>query len=733
MNFLISINIRMIFFIFLFVFYVYANDNKKNENIIFPNLENKLYKDIIKYDSNIQEHNIEKGISYLKGKANIEYNDTKIKADYIEFNWKSGDIHAIQKENPIVVEQGNHKYISNNIYANLKSKKIEIKNFYVQEKDYIIIANNIIKKDNNISLLKKVTYISDPFFIKKKDNHPDFYLQTDYIKYFNNNTRKYILSGPIFFYWYQVPMPIFFPFLFIPFKKQHNEVSYGIMYPKFGIQNNKIYIENIGFFFPIYDFINFKIFGSIHHTNKWNLKTKIEYKLKSSYHGYFNYQYTVENKSNYQFQWKHIQDFKSGSKINFNANINYNKNILFTNHENEDFSYIHIRKKFSNYLLFMDAYMIQENDNHKVKTRFIIPEFIFHIKDSTFGENYFLRHIKTDSKVSIHNLMDYYYQKISFQTILNHQMNMSIYFPFFYPYVKIVPKLFLEEFYTWKYLDFYPSFSSFHQIDFSTDIIIIPFYGTLKLKKNSIFLEHKIDPMLSFHIRYFPNVFHNVKSHLEKTINLILNNNLDIQFNKYKTIRIIKNLKTSFIINPSFIKWNNLLLNGKIELYNDLEVRYQGEINFEKEKKMHLSFYCNYNYDTNFFHGKNKYNKKGENRYDYFFFDRKNYAKYPIPFNLKIDFQSNYIYINKKKSFDTFLCINGSMKITKYWKIDINVKYDLYNKKIIFSNITCYRDLRSFKMSFNWIPMNKWSFFIGIKDKNLSDYIQYNEKKLDDR
>lgn len=723
-----------IFIVMLFVsIFIYANEKKINND--FFDQEKNSFKDIIKYKSNIQEHNIEEKKSYLKGKASIEYNDIKIQADCIEFNWDNGDLYAIQKEKFAFLQQGNYQYLFKNLHINFNSKKIEAKDFYIKRKNYMIIANRIEKKDQNMSFMKKIKYISDPFFLKNKDNDPDFYLKTNFLKYFHD--KKYILSGPVFFYWYKVPMPIFLPFLYIPVKEL-NRSSYGMIYPKIGIQNKKIYLEDIGLFFPISNFLNFKILSSIYNTDKWNLKTKMEYKLK--HYGFFdfNYQYMSRKQHDYQFQWEHNQDSQSDYDANFHANINYNKNLP-ENNDNEVLSYLSIRKKFSNYLLFMDSYMRQERSKNQVRIKFIIPELIFHMRNRPFNKkNLLLRNTNIENKILIHNFVDFFNQTISFNTVFNQKMSISTYFSFFDSYLKISPKIFYDEFYMCKFP--YSCVSNLQKIDFSTEMISVPLNKTLEIKKNTILLIHQIEPVLSFDVSYFPTTFHNEKNIFEKRISIILNNDFDVQIKSTfdKKIKMLQNFIYSFIIDKSSIKWDNFYIVGHTDFTENLGIKYKGGINFveEKNKRMNKMMYFDFscNYETSLLSEKKKdeeYKKKGTNRYDYFLFDKKNYAFYSIPLSFKIDFHSNYKdSIDPKKLFNTFLSINGSINITKYWKIDLHINYDPLNQKIMFSNIIFYRDLRSFKMSFNWIPMENpsWHFFIGIKDPNLSDIIQYNEK-----
>ncbi|WP_238784163.1 putative LPS assembly protein LptD [Blattabacterium cuenoti] len=710
--------IRIFFYIILLISYTstsifYGNEKKENDK------KNDLsfLKDIIKYRSNIQEHDIKEGKSYLEGQASIEYKNSKIEADYIEFNWKNGDLYAKSNEKSVFLRTENREFFFSKIHFNLNNEIGEAKDLYVKEKNHIIIAHDIIKRKNDF-LMKKITYISDPFFLKKKDDFPDFYLKTNYLKY--SFLKKSIFSGPILFYWYGVPMPIFLPFLYIPSKSK--QPSYGIIYPKFGIQNKRIYMEDFGLFFPISNFLNFSITTSIYNIEKWKIQTSIKYKFKHVDHGLINYNFYNQKEKDFLFQWEHNSDFKSDSEINFHANVNYDN--LF--HKDAIFSYINIRKKFSNYLWFIDFYMIQNHEKKEIQ--FIIPEFILHTYNILLNKKYFVNRINFENRFDFQNLTNFCKTK-DFYPKLNHDMSVTAYFPFFDPYLRISSKILYEDFYMWNFPYF--DFSSFQKINLSTNVVSIPFHKIWKIK-NTMLLKHQIKPILFFHMIYYPPIFYNVKNHFEKRINFILNNDWIIKnsWNHYKKVEILKEINTSFMINDSLIKWENFHIMGNIDLIKNFKAKYKSGINFEKNKTTYFDFYLSSKHEINLIPVKDKFQKKGKNRYDYFFFDQKNYAKYPIPINLKIDFHLNYKknLFKKQQLFNTFLNLNGSVNITKYWKINFNTDYDVLKNKIILANIIFNRDLRSFEMSLNWIKNRSWSFFIGLKDPNFRNIIQYNEK-----
>ncbi|WP_185870517.1 putative LPS assembly protein LptD [Blattabacterium cuenoti] len=759
---------KEILFFFFLSFFLFAKEEKNNKSILsesenpileIGNLTKNKFKNIIKYSSNTQEHNIKEGKSYLNGNAFIEYLDTKIEADWIEFNWKNGDLNAKSIKNKyITVIQGNRKFLTKNFFINLNDKKGEANDVCIQEKNHVIIANNIKKENNGTSLMKKVIYTSDPLFIEKKDTNPDFYLKTNSLKYFHH--QKSIITGPVFFYWYKVPLPIVFPFLYM---KENKNSFYGIKFPKLRIKNKKIYIENIGLFFPISNYFNFTVFSSIYGNEKWKLETEIKYKLKNTIYKnnngliHFNYQRFSNKKFDYQFKWKHNKKFNSD--IEFSADINYlTSNRLFTKKSHEVYvSNMNIKKKFDNHsLLNISAYLIQKMN--KGETKLKIPEIRFSMHRNHFLEkkNTFIRQFIFDYQITAYNSIIYENpifllkrtkQKMDFQTEMNHTINMATYVHFS-PFLKISPKI------HYNYNVFYPrnfyskwTFKTSNVV--STDIISNPLYLEIINKKNFI-LRHEIEPMLSFYynITPLPNFFKLKKNSYEKKINLVLRNNLELKkFDSKNTENKIKILEffqvsTSYIFDPPFFKWENIHFIGYTNFTKYLGIKYKGGIYFDEkyEKKEKINKYFDFSFHYNFIKNemnifsknkKNKHEKRGKNRYECFLFDRDNYANYSIPLNFKINLNSNFYEKNTEKFFHTFLSVNGSIEITKYWKIDIHTNYDILKQKIMLANIIFYRDLRSFKMNFNWSPIGDryWSFFIGIKDPMLSNILQYNEER----
>ncbi|WP_238858473.1 putative LPS assembly protein LptD [Blattabacterium cuenoti] len=719
--------IKILFF--LYSVFIYSIEIEKNKNIIpfqkFNFEQNWNQNNSIKYRSNTQEHDIEKGKSYLNGNVLIEYFDTKIEADRVEFNWKTGDIYAIEKKgNLIIKKNGNIYSTSSKFHINLYNKKLNIKNVFIKEKDHVIIANKI-KKEADYSFMKKIIYTSDPLFIKKKDIYPDFYLKIKYLKFFNK--KKFIITGPVSFFLYKVPMPIIFPFIYIPIKNHKNNIfSYGVTYPKIGFENKKIYVKNIGFFSSIYNYFNFFISNDIDN-KKCKLKTEIEYQLKNTNHGgsiHLNHQYFFNQKINDELKWIHNYNNNFLSyQIEFHSDMNSFKkiNIFNFNIKNQLYDF---------FLLDMNTFFLKKNKEIQLK----IPKFYCSIQKKPFlnSKNIFFHPLILNYQFFFYNPNDefFYEVKKNCKNKINNYFSMETSFPFF-TYLKIVPKI--------NYKGIYPLDESFHYyqtIDQSTNFIFSSIIGYLN-KINFFSLKHQIDPIFSLN---FKKDFSFNRNLLEKKINFIINNYLSVKKNN-KKIKILNffQINTSFFIKKNYLKWEKIYFIGNTDFTKNFGINYEGYFSkFYLEKiinpinyNFNFSLFYNLKNEINFFNKKNQYKKKGENRYEYFLFDKNNYAQYSIPIHSKFEIYSNYEkFFNKKQSLNTFFSLNTSINLTKYWNIEVYTDYDLIKHKIIYTNFHFYRDLRSFQMNFYWTPIGKnrfFSFFIGIKDPNLNQIFHFSK------
>lgn len=147
-----------------------------------------------------------------------------------------------------------------------------------------------------------------------------------------------------------------------------------------------------------------------------------------------------------------------------------------------------------------------------------------------------------------------------------------------------------------------------------------------------------------------------------------------------------------------------------------------------------LSF--GYSFDNNTFGGRKfdptNYDRRGEIREENFYFDEWDYAHFAIPWRLGLNFTHNYSKINTKQGNSTsVLAISAAISPTPYWSLSTSTSYDFTSKEFSQARISFNRDLRSFDLSFSWVPFGRyktWDFYIGIKATILRDAVKYDQR-----
>jgi lipopolysaccharide assembly outer membrane protein LptD (OstA) len=101
------------------------------------------------------------------------------------------------------------------------------------------------------------------------------------------------------------------------------------------------------------------------------------------------------------------------------------------------------------------------------------------------------------------------------------------------------------------------------------------------------------------------------------------------------------------------------------------------------------------------------------------------FFKAKIPWDFTFSYAATYGNRNREnKIVNNSLNFNGNVELSSKWKVGLTSGYDFANKGITYTQVRFERDLLSWRMSFNWVPIGfdaNWGFFIGIKSGVLSD------------
>ncbi len=96
-----------------------------------------------------------------------------------------------------------------------------------------------------------------------------------------------------------------------------------------------------------------------------------------------------------------------------------------------------------------------------------------------------------------------------------------------------------------------------------------------------------------------------------------------------------------------------------------------------------------------------------------------------IPWNFRLAYSASYFNSARQDEFSSHsLMFSGDIELSPRWKVGGSSGYDFKNKGFTLTQLRFERDLKSFRMNFNWTPFGtytRWYFFIGIKSSILSD------------
>lgn len=107
-----------------------------------------------------------------------------------------------------------------------------------------------------------------------------------------------------------------------------------------------------------------------------------------------------------------------------------------------------------------------------------------------------------------------------------------------------------------------------------------------------------------------------------------------------------------------------------------------------------------------------------------------------LPWDLRLAYSLTYSNRNRESEItNNSLMFSGNIDLSPQWKVGISSGYDFKQKGFTYTQLRFARDLKSFRLNFNWVPFSSrasWFFFIGIKSSMLSD-LKWEKRSEPDR
>jgi len=373
-------------------FHSYLPDTVKIDTIKKQNpLKSELFykaKDSIRFE-------MENQVVYLFGMAEVNYDGTRLTADYIEYNFKEGTVFATytldSAGNPKGkpgFDDGQQALTASEIRYNFKTKKGLIKEVRTQQ------GEGYIHMDISKRHPDEEVHLSGGKYTTCNLDHPHYYFKLRKAIVIPDDK---IISGPVNLVIADMPTPLALPFGFFPNKKRESK---GIIIPQYGeSQQLGFYLINGGYYFPVGKKVDMQLLGDIYSRGSWGAKNITRYINRYHNKGTVNLSFNEMKRSDKDFpdysvtrsffvRWQHEQDAKAHPYRRFSANVNAGTTNNFQNNFNT-YSQDYLSNLFQSnisfsYLIPNKPFNLSVNLRHNQSTQtklinFTLPEFAFNV------------------------------------------------------------------------------------------------------------------------------------------------------------------------------------------------------------------------------------------------------------------------------------------------------------------------------------------------------------------
>jgi hypothetical protein len=279
-------------------------------------------------DSTITD--VANGKMLLYGKAWITYQNIRLDAEIIEYDFAEGNVLALGRTDstgniigrPKFKDSGD-EFNANLIKYNFGTQKAYLEQIDSQQELGTLTGQRVKKDPDDIIYVKNGTFCpcDDP------DAKTRFHLRRIMVI-----PDKKIISGPGYLKLGKIPTPLAIPFGYFPNTKS---ASAGILIPTFGESVNQgVFVQGLGFYTPLGDKADIAVTGDYYSFGSYALNVRSRYITRYKFSGNANILYNsitfgerefpdFEERTNFFLTWSHVQDPKSNPNYIISADVNF--------------------------------------------------------------------------------------------------------------------------------------------------------------------------------------------------------------------------------------------------------------------------------------------------------------------------------------------------------------------------------------------------------------------------
>lgn len=262
----------------------------------------------------------------LFGGAKVSYDGNVLTAQEIDLLLSKDELHArgIKSDSGWVgrpqIVQGEETFLGDELSFNLKSQRGRIVNVETQIEEGFIRAGVLKAVEDSTLFIRNGLYTTCSCLLD-----PSYSLRSNKMKMVG---KKWIYTGPIQLFLFDIPTPLWLPFGFLPAQDSRRS---GPLPPTYGEDQFGFYLRDWGWYFSLNDYMDLQLQGGFWTRGSWETKGLYRYRKMYAFDGQLMIDYArfrngepgdpgYSVRQTGAFRWLHNQSI--GQRASLNANVN---------------------------------------------------------------------------------------------------------------------------------------------------------------------------------------------------------------------------------------------------------------------------------------------------------------------------------------------------------------------------------------------------------------------------
>ena len=268
-------------------------------------------------------------VGRLKGNAQVTYGDAQLEAFLINILFDLEELRAsgVLSDTGMVgtprFTQGTETFDGRSLAYNMGTGRGRVVEARTQfDEGFIHASVAKVREDSTI-------FIRDGLYTTcncAPEETPSYSLRSRKMKIVD---QKWVYTGPIQLFIYNIPTPIWLPFGFLPYQEGRRS---GLLAPEYGEDQRGFYLRNWGYYWAISDYLDLQLRLGLWTKGSWQVNPSFRYTRRDRYSGTINLDYLRERsgekedpdlviRNNVSFRWSHNQTINPTSRLTASVNL----------------------------------------------------------------------------------------------------------------------------------------------------------------------------------------------------------------------------------------------------------------------------------------------------------------------------------------------------------------------------------------------------------------------------